>query len=69
MKAKGGGEKKMGTEMENGERGRRNVNSLTNSRGMEPNGQTKDGGGKRRQDQKMKEKVAMIQLTLLGTRM
>lgn len=55
--------------MENGERGRRNVNSLTNSRGMEPNGQTKDGGGKRRQDQKMKEKVAMIQLTLLGTRM
>lgn len=69
MKAKGGGEKKMGTEMENGERGPRNVNSLTNSRGMEPNGQTEDGGGERRQDQKMKEKVAMIQLTLLGTRM
>lgn len=45
MKAKGGGEKKMGTEMENGERGPRNVNSLTNSRGMEPNGQTEDGGG------------------------
>lgn len=67
MKAKGGGGG--GTEMENGEWGRRNVNSLTNSRGMEPNGQTEDGGGERRQDQKMKEKVAMIQLTLLGTRM